>query len=780
MSTPTDQPTTQSFTDLGVDSDLADALAEAGITQPFPVQELTLPLGLGGADVIGQARTGTGKTLAFGLPLVQRLRDDVNAVQALVIVPTRELCLQVAQDLRTAGAPRDVRVLEVFGGRPIGPQIETLQEGADIVVGTPGRLLDLLGRGALDLSRAHKLVLDEADEMLDLGFLPDVEQLIQACPDQRQTLLFSATMPGPVVRLARRYMSKPTFLRGEDEPSQVAPATEQYFFSCHRLDKPAVLARILQAPDRGLCLVFTRTKRMADQLANELRERDVNASPIHSDLRQEARERALRRFRDHKDDVLVATEVAARGLDITDVTHVVNYDCPDDEKMYLHRIGRTGRAGAAGVAITLAVWHELARLEMIKKALGVETPTHEVFSTSPLLDELFDLPPRGQAHRSPSTREKGEAGSSRGRGKQGDATSRGRGKQGGGKQGGGKQGPAREGGKPDRSSGGKRSGDAPREDAPREDATSGATQDAATARSGESEATADTTPHERGERSPTPRGEQGRSRRRTRSRRRGSDASPEPEQADGHAPAEVAAQPSGSDRSPSPDRSANSASAAAASSTRTDDSAEDGSGRVRRRTRRRSTTQGSGTGSGARSDGARADQQGAGTSDRHAADEPTADGAPQAGSDEAGAGPGERSAGGRGSGSQRRGGRNRGGRNRGGRNRGGRNRDQAGGDQASGDGQRDGQERGTSRSKDDGGDREQRGGGGGRRDRGRRGDGSGSRDGRSRDGRSRDGRKGNRRGGQRQRIPTADVPAETARGEGQPMIRRPLQVEHLP
>ncbi len=384
----------KSFADFGVEPAIDAALADAGITTPFPIQELTLPLALAGADIIGQARTGTGKTLAFGIPLLSRADPALGIVQALVIVPTRELCLQVTGDLNQAGVQKGVDVVAVYGGRAIEPQVQAIRSGASVVVGTPGRLLDLLRRGDLDLSKVLGLVLDEADEMLDLGFLPDVEQLIQACQADRQTMLFSATMPSQVVALARRYMHKPTFLRADIEEVSIAPETTQYFFSCHRLDKPAVLARILQTPKRGLCLVFTRTKRMADILAEELRGRGIAAAPIHSDMRQEARERALSRFRRGKVDVLVATEVAARGLDITDVTHVVNYDCPDDEKMYLHRIGRTGRAGAAGVAITLAVWNELARLEMIKKALDITDPTHEVFSTSPILDELFDLPPR--------------------------------------------------------------------------------------------------------------------------------------------------------------------------------------------------------------------------------------------------------------------------------------------------------------------------------------------------------------------------------------------------
>jgi superfamily II DNA/RNA helicase len=386
--------TSRTFADFGVHDDIVRALSSAGITAPFPIQELTLPLGLSGADIIGQARTGTGKTLAFGIPLVQRSDATATTPQALVIVPTRELCVQVREDLDQAGRVKGTRVVALYGGKSIDDQVRELRKGAALVVGTPGRLLDLHRRGDLDLSHVTGLVLDEADEMLDLGFLPDVERLIEACAPERQTLLFSATMPSAVVALARRYMRKPTFLRADVEEVHIAPKTQQHFFSCHRLDKPAVLARILQAPDRGLCLVFTRTKRMADILATELRERGIAAAPIHSDLRQEAREKALSRFRQGKVDVLVATEVAARGLDIDAVTHVVNYDCPDDEKMYLHRIGRTGRAGAAGVAITLAVWNELARLEMIKKALAIDVETHEVFSTSPILDELFNLPAR--------------------------------------------------------------------------------------------------------------------------------------------------------------------------------------------------------------------------------------------------------------------------------------------------------------------------------------------------------------------------------------------------
>ena len=393
--------TQATFTDFGVEEVLADALRAKGIIHPFPIQELTLPMALKGADLIGQARTGTGKTLAFGLPLLQRIDPSLKKTQALVIVPTRELCLQVADDL-TVGADRGVSSIAIYGGVGYEEPIEALTGGVHVVLGTPGRLLDLSRRGFLKLGQCTGLVLDEADEMLDLGFLPDVEQLVEMCADERQTLLFSATMPAAIVSLARRYMTKPTFMRADVEEITIGPQTKQYFFSCHRMDKPAVLARILQTPNRGLCVVFCRTKRMADTLAEELRERDVPAQAIHSDLRQEARERALQKFRDGKTTVLCATEVAARGLDIDHVSHVVNYDCPYDEKMYLHRIGRTGRAGDDGVAIPFATYIEIPRLEMIRRELDIEEEIIEVFSTSPLLEELFDLPVRETKAKVPS------------------------------------------------------------------------------------------------------------------------------------------------------------------------------------------------------------------------------------------------------------------------------------------------------------------------------------------------------------------------------------------
>jgi len=384
---------------------ITDALAEVGITDAFPIQEMTLPIALTGTDVIGQARTGTGKTLAFGIPLLQRLvapgDDDFadlaapGAPQALVIVPTRELCLQVTGDLELAGRRRGVRVAAIYGGRSYEPQIAMLTGGVEIVVGTPGRLLDLRKQRHLDLSHVKSLVLDEADEMLDLGFLPDVERLVTDTPTNRQTMLFSATMPGPVVALARRYLRSPTNIRAEAPHDEATvPAIQQYVFRTHQLDKPECLARILQATGRRLTMVFAPTRRLCQVIADDLTDRGFAAAAVHGDLGQGAREQALRAFRKGKVDVLIATDVAARGIDVDDVTHVVNYECPEDDKIYLHRIGRTGRAGRAGVAVTFVDWPDLTRWQLIDKAhgLGLGEPP-ETYSTSPHLYAALDIPP---------------------------------------------------------------------------------------------------------------------------------------------------------------------------------------------------------------------------------------------------------------------------------------------------------------------------------------------------------------------------------------------------
>jgi superfamily II DNA/RNA helicase len=386
----------KTFAELGVDADVVETLAAKGITEPFPIQALAIPLAIKGHDMIGQARTGTGKTMAFALPLlhlVEAKKDD-GKPQALVVVPTRELASQVARDIEMASGARGTRVLVIYGGRAYEPQVEALKKGIDVVVGTPGRLLDLASQRHLDLSQVKILVLDEADEMLDLGFLPDVERIVAQVAEVRQTMLFSATMPGPVVTLARRYLRHPTHVRAEsDEDTLTVPNTAQFIYRAHHLDKPEVLARVMQANERGLAIVFTRTKRSADRIAGDLEERGFAAAAVHGDLGQGARERALRAFRAGKVDILVATDVAARGIDITGVTHVINYECPDDEKTYLHRIGRTGRAGETGTAITFVDWEDGYRWGMINKALDLPFPEpEETYSTSDVLYEELEIP----------------------------------------------------------------------------------------------------------------------------------------------------------------------------------------------------------------------------------------------------------------------------------------------------------------------------------------------------------------------------------------------------
>ncbi|MFJ8632518.1 DEAD/DEAH box helicase [Streptomyces sp. NPDC093568] len=383
---------------------------------------MTLPVALSGTDVIGQAKTGTGKTLGFGLPLLERVTvpADVeagraepealtDAPQALVVVPTRELCTQVTNDLLTAGKVRNVRVLAIYGGRAYEPQVEALKKGVDVIVGTPGRLLDLAGQKKLDLKHIKALVLDEADEMLDLGFLPDVEKIIDMLPARRQTMLFSATMPGAVIGLARRYMSQPTHIRAtapDDEGVTVANIA-QHVYRAHNMDKPEMVARILQAEGRGLAMVFCRTKRTAADLADQLQQRGFASGAVHGDLGQGAREQALRAFRNGKVDVLVCTDVAARGIDVEGVTHVINYQSPEEEKTYLHRIGRTGRAGNTGTAITLVDWDDIPRWQLINKALELSfNDPPETYSTSPHLFEDLKIPAgtKGVLPRSERTR----------------------------------------------------------------------------------------------------------------------------------------------------------------------------------------------------------------------------------------------------------------------------------------------------------------------------------------------------------------------------------------
>ncbi|HEU5429898.1 MAG TPA: DEAD/DEAH box helicase [Actinocrinis sp.] len=416
-----------------------EALDALGITAPFPIQSATIPVALTGSDVIGQAKTGTGKTLAFGIPVLQRVSGpgseptiedaaatsaaaatDASATsggsrrrrrsrsaapagqtpahgapQALVVVPTRELAVQVTNDLLDAGKVRAIRVHALYGGRAYEPQVAALRAGIDVAVGTPGRLLDLTRQQHLELGGVRTLVLDEADEMLDLGFLPDVERIIAQLPVGRQTMLFSATMPGQVISLARRYMSRPTHIRAADPADEgtMVKAIEHFVYRAHSLDKVEMLARILQADGRGLAMVFARTKRTVAKIAEELSDRHFAVAAVHGDLGQGAREQALRAFRNGKIDVLVATDVAARGIDVEGVTHVINFQCPEDEKVYMHRTGRTGRAGAKGIAVTFVDWDEVPRWQLINKALGLSFPEPaELYSTSPQLYQDLGIP----------------------------------------------------------------------------------------------------------------------------------------------------------------------------------------------------------------------------------------------------------------------------------------------------------------------------------------------------------------------------------------------------
>ncbi|MEU4706619.1 DEAD/DEAH box helicase [Nocardia salmonicida] len=395
-----------SFAELGVREEIVRALGEIGIERTFAIQELTLPLALAGDDLIGQARTGMGKTFGFGVPLLHRIATaDTGTTpldgtpRALVIVPTRELCIQVTKDLENAGKylanhQGSLKVAAIYGGRPYDTQIADLRKGVDVVVGTPGRLLDLANQGHLILGKIGVLVLDEADEMLDLGFLPDIERILSMVPDKRQTMLFSATMPGPIITLARTFLTKPTHIRAElANDSAVHDRTAQFVYRAHAMDKAELVARVLQAESRGATMIFTRTKRTAQKVADDLAERGFNVGAVHGDLGQIAREKALTKFRKGTIDVLVATDVAARGIDIDDVTHVINYQCPEDEKTYVHRIGRTGRAGRTGVAITLIDWDELHRWESINKALGLNmADPAETYSRSPHLYSDLGIP----------------------------------------------------------------------------------------------------------------------------------------------------------------------------------------------------------------------------------------------------------------------------------------------------------------------------------------------------------------------------------------------------
>lgn len=380
------------FAELGIDADIVEALTKKGITEPFPIQEQAIPVALTGQDIIGQAKTGTGKTFGFGLPLIQKLGlNPAKGAQALVVVPTRELCIQVAEDLVLATGNRETQVVAIYGGKSYEGQIAEIEAGAQIIVGTPGRLIDLAKQKKLDLGKITFMVLDEADEMLDLGFLPDVERLFAMTPPLRQTLMFSATMPSTILTLARKYQNRPMHIRANDpEEGHTKADIKQFIYRAHMLDKDEVVGRILQAEGRGKTVIFCKTKRQASKVSEELIDRGFNATALHGDMSQEARERSMAAFRSGKKEILVATEVAARGIDVDDVTHVINYTVPEDEKNYLHRTGRTGRAGRTGIAVTFVDWEDMARWQNINAALelGVPEPVETYSSSAHLFEDL--------------------------------------------------------------------------------------------------------------------------------------------------------------------------------------------------------------------------------------------------------------------------------------------------------------------------------------------------------------------------------------------------------
>lgn len=353
------------FSQLNLRAELVQAVADEGYTEPTPIQAAVIPVLLAGQDVIGQAQTGTGKTAAFSLPLLQTIEPGLGPVQGLILAPTRELATQVSQAIYTYGKHLDVRVLAVYGGQPYGRQISRLQKGVDVVVGTPGRLLDLIKRSSLDLSEVRVLVLDEADEMLSMGFIEDIEAILAETPADRQTALFSATVPPEIRRLADGYMRHPQSVSIERSQRTVA-AIDQRHYLVNPADKVAALTRLLESEEITRGLIFARTRVGTGELASQLGALGFPAEALHGDMGQDEREQVLARFRSERVNLLVATDVAARGLDIDDISHVFNFDLPPNPEVYVHRVGRTGRAGKSGVAITLLSPAEMWRLRRIE------------------------------------------------------------------------------------------------------------------------------------------------------------------------------------------------------------------------------------------------------------------------------------------------------------------------------------------------------------------------------------------------------------------------------
>lgn len=388
--------TARSFGALGLDADLVEALSAAGIADPFPIQSLTIPDALTGQDICGKAKTGSGKTLAFGLPLLQRLSSDPvepargRPPRGLILVPTRELARQVAEVLEPLADARRLTLGLCYGGTNMETQVKMVRDGMDVAIATPGRLIDLRQRGEIDLAAVEIVVLDEADRMADMGFTPQVEWILRHLVRPHQSMLFSATLDGDVDRLIRHELHDPVYHEVVSETVTVSGMAHR-FIRVHQLDKVKVAAAICAANHRAI--VFARTKRGADRLTETLRREGVDARAIHGDLRQQARERALKAFSEGRLPVLVATDVAARGLDVEHVDVVIHYDPPEDHKAYLHRSGRTARAGREGLVVTLVLWNEQLEVERIQKRLGLTAPIVEMFSNDPRLARLNSWDP---------------------------------------------------------------------------------------------------------------------------------------------------------------------------------------------------------------------------------------------------------------------------------------------------------------------------------------------------------------------------------------------------
>jgi ATP-dependent RNA helicase DeaD len=371
------------FEQFQLSPELLKGIQEIGFEEPSPIQAECIPAVLRGEDVIGQAQTGTGKTAAFGIPVLERVDPADHSVQTLILTPTRELAIQVSEELRRIGRPKRVRTMPIFGGQSIGRQIKALEQGVQVVIGTPGRVLDHLRRGTLNVNTVETVVLDEADEMLDMGFIDDIEEVLKFIPKNRQLLLFSATMPPAIRQLAQRYMRRPRYItvsRGE----VTVPLIKQYYYRVLENMKVESLCRILDSEDVELAIIFCRTKKGVDELTEALQARGYLAGGLHGDLAQQQRERVMGAFRNGEIELLVATDVAARGIDVGNITHVINYDIPQDVESYVHRIGRTGRAGRKGVAMTLVTPREMKQLRTIEEETGSRIRAREL----PSLEEV--------------------------------------------------------------------------------------------------------------------------------------------------------------------------------------------------------------------------------------------------------------------------------------------------------------------------------------------------------------------------------------------------------